>query len=79
VGDRARPDDSPGPVLRGHHPEHSAGVSPCFHPGDDAALAESRPRAADARHVADDLAVDLHLALNGIDEKQLGALARSQP
>jgi hypothetical protein len=55
-----------------------ASVSPCFHPDDegDVALAEPAERpVSPCHHPADDLASDLHLALTGMDQRELAAVA----
>ncbi|GIF46339.1 hypothetical protein DFJ67_5004 [Asanoa ferruginea] len=72
------------PSLRG------GSVSPCFHPGEDAGVnlchhAAEPGNGAGCFHPSDDvnccyhpadndLAVDLHLALTGIDERHLATL-----
>jgi hypothetical protein len=88
------------PVSPCFHPDDDDRV--CFHPGDPAALAESRTPPVNAchhpaedlpdavaglrtrgvnlcHHPVEDLAVDLHLSLTAIDERQLAVLAARRP
>jgi hypothetical protein len=64
-------EDSAEPVSPCFHP---GGV--CFHPGDDAGPVLGVNMCF---HAGDDLADDLHLALTGIDERQLALLADRRP
>jgi hypothetical protein len=55
-------------------------VAICFHPGDETAVVgEGNRPVSPCHHPVDDLASDLHLALTGIDERQLAAVAARRP
>ncbi|MCZ7436758.1 hypothetical protein O7598_10180 [Micromonospora sp. WMMC241] len=59
-------DDGEGSTARLGGPGGGGGQA-CFHPGDE--------EGAPTNRLADDLAADLHLALTGIDDRQLALLA----
>jgi len=82
-GDDVAPSASVSPCFHPGDDEPAARsvepVSPCFHPVDDRVCFHPGDEDAPAGHPGDDLAVDLHLSVTGIDERQLAVLADRRP
>ncbi len=82
-------DDRRGNGGRCFHAADTGSVSPCFRPDDDQPAASAtdpgrpvspcfhpeEPPVNSCRRAGDDLASDLHLALTGVEEQHLAALA----
>jgi hypothetical protein len=71
------------PVALCFHPgDASATAQPvaiCFHPGDETTTVDGHRPVSPCHHPDDDLADGLHLALTGLDERHLAAVAARQP